>query len=190
MKYKGTGSEAGSPVPFYIKRRKIIMTYNDRYNSEHYLDMTVYFAIRNIEKSERKKSMLKEDWDFRRGDIYMADLGYGAIGYDGRHVQGGVRPVVLLQNNVGNIFSPTLVIVPITSKIWKKPDQPTHYYIHKTQGLASDSIALGEQITTIDKRQCLRYLGRLSRWETDAIRDAAVNGIGGDIEIPEEIEAP
>ena len=132
------------------------MTYNDRYNSEHYLDMTAYLAIRNIEKSERKKSMLKEDWDFRRGDIYMADLGYGAMGHDGSHVQGGIRPVVLLQNNVGNIFSPTLVIVPITSKVWKKTDQPTHYYIHKTQGLTSDSIALGEQITTIDKRQCLR----------------------------------
>ena len=176
--------------PFTANGEETTMTYNDRYNSEHYLDMTAYLAIRNIEKSERKKSMLKEDWDFRRGDIYMADLGYGAMGHDGSHVQGGIRPVVLLQNNVGNIFSPTLVIVPITSKVWKKTDQPTHYYIHKTQGLTSDSIALGEQITTIDKRQCLKYLGRLSRKETDAIKEAALFGIGGNIDIPEEIEAP
>jgi len=166
------------------------MVYNDRFNGERYIDMTAYLAIRNIERDEMRKTELREDWDFRRGDIYMADLGSGALGYDGRHVQGGIRPVVLLQNNRGNIFSPTLVIVPITSKIGKKPDQPTHYFIRRTRGLVSDSIALGEQITTIDKRQCLRYLGRLSRFDTDAIRDAVLSGIGGDVEIPEEIEAP
>ena len=66
--------------PFTSNGEETTMTYNDRYNSEHYLDMTAYLAIRNIENSERKKSMLKEDWDFRRGDIYMADLGYGAMG--------------------------------------------------------------------------------------------------------------
>ena len=79
-----------------------------------------------------------------------------------------------------------LVIVPITSKVSKKTEQPTHYLIHKTQGLSYDSIALGEQITTIDKRQCLKYLGRLSRKETDAIKEAALCGIGGNIDIPEE----
>lgn len=166
------------------------MTYQDRFNSERYLDMTAYLAIRNIERSERRRSRLREDWDFRRGDLYIADLGYGAMGFDGSHVQGGVRPVVLLQNNIGNFYSPTLVIVPITSKVWKKTDQPTHYLIRKTQGLSSDSIALGEQITTIDKRQCLKYLGRLSRKETDAIKEAAIIGIGGNVDIPEEIDAP
>ena len=150
------------------------MTYQDRFNSERYLDMTAFLAIRNIERSERRKSKLREDWDFRRGDLYMADLGFGALGHDGTHVQGGVRPVVLLQNNIGNFYAPTLVIVPITSKVWKKPDQPTHYLIRKTQGLTSDCLALGEQITTIDKRQCLKYLGRLSRKETDAIKEAAI----------------
>ena len=169
------------------------MTYQDRFNSERYLDMTAFLAIRNIERKEQRErstNKLRDDWDFRRGDLYMADLGYGAYGYDGSHVQGGVRPVVLLQNNIGNFYAPTLVIVPITSKIWKKPDQPTHYLIRKTQGLTSDCIALGEQITTIDKRQCLKYLGRLSRKETDAIKEAAVLGIGGYVDIPEEIDAP
>jgi len=166
------------------------LIYQDRYNSERYPDMTAYLALKNIEREERRNRSMKEDWDFRRGDLYMADLGYGAVGYDGSHVQGGVRPVVLLQNNVGNFFSPTLVVVPITSRVWKKPSQPTHYFIQQTQGLRSDGIALGEQITTIDKRQCFKYLGRLSRHETDAIKDAAVLAIGGDIDIPEEIEAP
>ena len=133
---------------------------------------------------------MKDDWDFHRGDLYLADLGYGAAGINGSHVQGGVRPVVLLQNNVGNLFAPTLVIVPITSQVWKKSSQPTHYYIQQTQGLWSDGIALGEQITTIDKRQCFKYLGRLSREETDAIKDVAVLAIGGDVDIPEEIDAP
>ena len=56
--------------------------------------------------------------------------------------------------------------------------------------MTSDCIALGEQITTIDKRQCLKYLGRLSRKETDAIKEAAIVGIGGNVDIPEEIDAP
>ena len=68
--------------------------------------------------------------------------------------------------------------------------EPTHYLIRQTQGLRTDGTALGEQITTIDKRQCFKYLGRLSREETDAIKDVAVLAIGGDIDIPEEIDAP
>ena len=62
------------------------MTYHDRYNSEHYLDMTVYLALRNIEckerreHKERRNSKLRDYWDFRRGDLYLADLGKGANG--------------------------------------------------------------------------------------------------------------
>ena len=122
---------------------------------------------------------MREDWNYNRGDIYMADLGLGLSDTGNTHVQGGIRPVVLLQNDSGNNSSPTLVIVPVTSKIKKKPEQPTHYLIRRTQGLSSDSIALGEQITTIDKRQCIRYMGRLSRTETDAIMNAALSGISG-----------
>lgn len=166
------------------------MEYQDRFNSEMYPDTTAYLVLRNIERSEGRKNRLREDWVFRRGDLYMADLGYGTVGHDGTHVQGGKRPVVLLQNNVGNFCSPTLVVVPITSRVLKKLSQPTHYLIPQTQGLHSDGIALGEQITTIDKRQCYKYLGRLSREETDAIKDVAVLAIGGEIDIPEEIEAP
>lgn len=164
------------------------MNYQDRFNSERYLDMTAYLAMKNIEREERMRRTLREDWDYYRGDLYIADLGSSAVSCRGTHVQGGIRPVVVLQNNTGNFFAPTLIVVPITSKVWKKPSQPTHYLIHQTQGLRSDGIALGEQITTIDKRQCLKYLGRLDREETDAIKAAADCAIGGDI--PEEMEAP
>ena len=164
------------------------MNYQDKYNAERYLDMTAYLAIKNIERKERTQRSLREDWVFHRGDLYIADLGSGTVSICGTHVQGGVRPVVLLQNNTGNFCSPTLIVVPITSKVWKKPSQPTHYLIRQTKGLRSDGMALCEQITTIDKRQCLKYLGRLDRAETDAIRAAADCAIGGDI--PEEMEAP
>ncbi len=140
--------------------------------------------------NRRGTSTLNDNWDFHRGDLYIADLGKGSVGFAGSHVQGGIRPVVLLQNNVGNFFSPTLVVVPITSKIWKKPTQPTHYLIRQTEGLHSDGMAICEQITTIDKRQCLKFLGRLSLEETEEIKAAAICAIGGDFDIPEEIDAP
>lgn len=59
--------------------------------------------------------MMKEDWVYRRGDIYLANLGKP----EGSQ-QGGVRPVVILQNDIGNYYSPTLTLVPLTSKTKKR----------------------------------------------------------------------
>lgn len=59
---------------------------------------------------------MKENWVYRRGDIYLANLGV-PIGSK----QGGVRPVVVLQNDVGNFYSPTITVAPLTTKIQKKP---------------------------------------------------------------------
>lgn len=64
---------------------------------------------------------MNENWNYRRGDIYLADLNP----YVGSE-QGGTRPVLLLQNDAGNYFCPTLIIAPITSRVWKKSEQPTH----------------------------------------------------------------
>jgi mRNA-degrading endonuclease toxin of MazEF toxin-antitoxin module len=166
------------------------MPYKRMYNSEHYRDPTAYYAIRNIEREQRGSLPGSEyERDFRRGDVYLANLGYGYMNSEGNHVQGGVRPVVVIQNDLANLFSPTLVVVPLTSKIMKRPEFPTHYLIRKPRGgLSSDSLALGEQITTIDKRQCLQYLGLLSEEETDAIRDAAVNGLDSRMTIPPDPE--
>ena len=65
---------------------------------------------------------MKDTWLYRRGDIYLANLGthYGSE-------QGGYRPVLLIQNNLGNYYGPTLIVAPITSRHLKKAKQPTHF---------------------------------------------------------------
>ena len=78
----------------------------------------------------------------------------------------------------------------LTSVFWRISKKPTHYEIKEPKGLTSGSIALGEQIAVIDKRQCLKYLGRLSREETDEIREAALYGLPEGTDLPETMEAP
>ncbi len=70
--------------------------------------------------------------------------------------QGGIRPVIVIQNDVGNKFSPTVIVLPITSEI-KKENLPTHYVLHKMNknGLDVDSMVLAEQIRVIDKSRLL-----------------------------------
>jgi mRNA interferase MazF len=96
--------------------------------------------------------------------------------------------VLVLQNNIGNIYCPTLIVAPLTSNIYKKASQPTHYILEGVKGLRGQSIVLLEQITTIDKRRTDRYIGKLSRDQMDGI-DEAIR-VSLDIDIPEEVEAP
>lgn len=91
----------------------------------------------------------------RRGDVFYADLN-PTIGSE----QGGVRPVLIIQNNLGNQFSPTVLIAPITSKVAKKSKFPTHCEI-ESAFLELNSIVLLEQIRTIDKTRLGKYLGRI-----------------------------
>lgn len=83
----------------------------------------------------------------RRGDIYFANLQS-----TGAHQQNGRRPVVVIQNDIGNMHSPTTIVIPLTSKM-KKRYQPTHVIIeaNESTGLRVDSVALFEQIQTISK---------------------------------------
>lgn len=122
------------------------MNAQDRYNSERYPDMTCFLALRNIERNERKERRyrMKENWIYRRGDVYLANLD-PYIGSE----QGGTRPVVVLQNNTGNYYCPTLIVAPITSKAGKKPSQPTHYYAERIHGLELPGMVLLEQIKTL-----------------------------------------
>ena len=122
------------------------MNVQDRYNSERYPDMTCFLALRNIERNERKERRyrMKENWIYRRGDVYLANLD-PYIGSE----QGGTRPVVVLQNNTGNYYCPTLIVAPITSKAGKKPSQPTHYYAERIHGLELPGMVLLEQIKTM-----------------------------------------
>ncbi|EOL42626.1 MazF family toxin-antitoxin system, toxin component [Enterococcus phoeniculicola] len=82
----------------------------------------------------------------KRGDIYFADLS-PVVGSE----QGGIRPVVIIQNNLGNHFSPTVIVAAITAKM-AKPKLPTHIGIKASEGgIDRDSVILLEQIRTIDK---------------------------------------
>lgn len=102
--------------------------------------------------------------EIKRGDIYLADLGNG-IGSE----QHGVRPVLVVQNNKGNHFSPTITVLPITTKIHKSKGLPTHVLIRNNGGLEQASAIMAEQIVTIDRNRFFTYLGSIS--EKDMYRD-------------------
>jgi len=91
----------------------------------------------------------------KRGDIFYADLN-PVVGSE----QGGVRPVLVVQNNVGNKHSPTIVVVPISSV--RKKDLPVHIQI-RCSGLPKNSTVLAEQIRTIDRCRLRKYVGSLDR---------------------------
>ena len=101
-----------------------------------------------------------------RGDLYYADLS-PVVGSE----QGGVRPVLVIQNDVGNKYSPTLIITPLTSKA-KKLAQPTHVIIGKSFGLTEYSYALLEQIRTIDRTRLLEYVGHVDESVMVKVDDA------------------
>lgn len=93
----------------------------------------------------------------KRGDVFFADLS-PVVGSE----QGGQRPVLIVQNDVGNKYSPTVIVAAITAKI-AKAKLPTHVEIHKEDvGLIKDSVVLLEQIRTIDKKRLIQKLGTLS----------------------------
>ena len=94
--------------------------------------------------------------NIRRGDIFYADLS-PVIGSE----QGGLRPVLIIQNDVGNRYSPTVIAAAITSRMGKTR-LPTHIDIHADRvGLAKDSVILLEQIRTLDKRRLKEKMGHL-----------------------------
>ena len=94
------------------------------------------------------------DSNIKRGDIYYADLS-PVVGSE----QGGIRPVLIVQNNVGNRYSPTVIAAAITSQI-NKAKMPTHITVGAPNyGLTKDSIILTEQIRTLDKRRLRERAG-------------------------------
>jgi mRNA interferase MazF len=103
-----------------------------------------------------KKESERESMIVRRGDIYYADLS-PVVGSE----QGGVRPVLIVQNDVGNRFSPTVIAAAITSQR-TKANLPTHILLNaRRTGLAKDSIVLLEQVRTIDKHRLKERMGCL-----------------------------
>ena len=101
-----------------------------------------------------------------RGEIYIADLD-PVVGSE----QGGERPVLIIQNNLGNKHSPTVIVLAITSRFHKKRHLPTHVPI-ESGDLSKNSIALAEQVRTIDKSRLIHYVGRASRETMDFVDNA------------------
>ena len=107
----------------------------------------------------------------RRGDVYLADLD-PAIGCE----QGGIRPVLVLQNDIGNLYSPTTIVAAVTAKQTKKA-LPVHMPISSYM-LRTDSTLLLEQIRTIDKCRLQAYLGSINQKEMRDIDRALKLSIG------------
>lgn len=103
----------------------------------------------------------------KRGDIYYADLS-PVVGSE----QGGLRPVLIVQNDVGNKYSPTVIAAAITSQI-SKAKLPTHIDVFAdSYGLAKDSVILLEQIRTIDKKRLKEKMGHLDDTLMSRVDDA------------------
>ena len=106
-----------------------------------------------------------------RGEIYYADLSpaYGSE-------QGGLRPVLIIQNNLGNKHAPTTIIAPLTSRLTKKP-LPTHVEF-SCEHLSQDSVALLEQIRTIDKSRLKQRMGWVSSEVMEQVNKAMMISLG------------
>lgn len=92
-----------------------------------------------------------------KGDIFYANMN-GTVGSE----QSGTRPVIVVQNDIGNKYSPTIIIVPLTSQINLKMRQPTHYYLKAFGNIHHDSIVLTEQIREIDKQRLKEKIGNIN----------------------------
>ena len=108
-----------------------------------------------------------------RGDVYYANLG-SIVGSE----QGGNRPVVIVQNDIGNRYSPTVIVVPLTTQT-DKSKLPTHVKVNGTPHSKS-SLALCEQIKTIDKKRLGGYVGKINSEQMTRVN----KGIGISVGIP------
>ena len=108
----------------------------------------------------------------RRGDLFYADLN-PVVGSE----QGGIRPVLVIQKDVGNHFSPTVVAAAITSRKAKN-SLPTHILLENVPGLAPTSLLLLEQLRTIDRKRLRGYIGRISKEKMLEVDAALAISIG------------
>ena len=111
--------------------------------------------------------------DIKRGDIFYADLS-PVVGSE----QGGIRPVLIVQNDVGNKYSPTIIGVAITSQI-NKAKLPTHVELNSaTYGLPKDSVILTEQVRTLDKQRLINKIGELDDLKLKEVNKALLISLG------------
>ncbi len=105
----------------------------------------------------------------KRGEIYIADLAEA-----GGSVQNGIRPVLVIQNDKGNAYAPTVIIAPISSRM-HKVNFPTHVNV---QGLQRPSFVLLEQIRTIDKGRLKKHVGRIDEETQSKVNQAILVSLG------------
>jgi len=111
--------------------------------------------------------------NIKRGDIFYADLS-PVVGSE----QGGLRPVLIIQNDVGNKYSPTVIAAAITSRM-EKSKLPTHIDLYAEKvGLAKDSVVLLEQVRTIDKQRLKEKMGHLDEEFMTEINNAIAVSFG------------
>ena len=108
----------------------------------------------------------------KRGDIFYADLS-PVVGSE----QGGMRPVVIVQNDVGNRYSPTVIAAAVTSQV-SKAKLPTHIEISAGNGLEKDSVILAEQIRTLDKKRLKEQIGSLDDEALTQLNSALITSFG------------
>ena len=112
----------------------------------------------------------------KRGEIYQAELGYQT-----GSIQAGSRPVAIVSNDINNKFSPTVNVLPITSRT--KNNIPVHVMVGITEGLPQPSTILTEQMVTINKDQLKNYIGSCSNYKMYEIENAILLQVGISAEI-------
>ena len=111
--------------------------------------------------------------EIKRGELYFANLS-PVVGSE----QGGTRPVLIVQNDVGNKYSPTVIVAAITSKL-NKAKLPTHIELDaSTYGLEKDSVILLEQIRTIDKARLQQKIGNLDNQTLESVNKSLLISLG------------
>lgn len=108
----------------------------------------------------------------KRGDLYYADLS-PVVGSE----QGGVRPILIVQNDIGNKYSPTIIATAITSQM-NKARLPTHIELDTACGLPKDSVVLAEQIRTLDKKRLRDKIGTVDETVMQKVNSALMVSLG------------
>lgn len=152
----------------FIKRKlQMFYTFGANFN-----DMNLFYTILSLYIRKQKMEVkMKDRRIFKRGFVYYANLGYN---YGSK--QSGYRPVLVLQNNIGNRYSNTLIVAPITTR--DKKLLPTHVYVGDKYGLDNDSIVLTEQITTIDKSRVFEYICYIDSNTMKMVEKALMTSLG------------
>ena len=144
---------------------------NKKYARWLYFVTKKAFPTYDIAREVRFSKEVSE-MNVKRGELYYADLS-PVVGSE----QGGIRPVLVVQNDVGNKYSPTIIAAAVTSKI-NKAKLPTHIELPPAFGLAKESVILLEQIRTLDKRRLKERIGELPPSTMSLVNRAILISLG------------